>query len=165
MVEPVSDLAAVATAIIALVAAATWRRAHKHQRADECVAAIYDIRNLVDRIKWADTQTIRPDLTGPAFFDAWNGWRRFQLAHIVASRYYRLDHATPARVATLLGALEVWSSQKTRSAPAPAPDSPYPVLPIEEIERRLDHEAATITALLRGRWDDILLAPKHWPRP
>ena len=104
---------------IAQKAASTWRGVHEHAKADECVAAAFDCKHAVNRViskRW-EIDTAQPSTSmatvqfpSAAYDEAWASWRRFQLAHVIARRYFseKLNEDAPKKIATLLEELGSW---------------------------------------------------------
>jgi hypothetical protein len=119
-----SVLGVVWGALIARGAASTWRGVHEHAKADECIAAAFDLSHAVnqfidERIRVNDLWNAPGDpvqFPAQAYDAAWAAWRRFQTAHVVAFRYYadRLDRGTPDRLAETLRRLNTWSGSVPR---------------------------------------------------
>lgn len=104
---------------IARSAAGTWRGVHEHAKADECIAAAFDLAHAVnrfvdERIRVNDLLTVPTEpfpFPGEIYDAAWAAWRRFQTAHVIAFRYHvaHMSRQTPDRLARTLEALSTWS--------------------------------------------------------
>ena len=91
----VAAVAAIATAVVAWIAARTWKAALRNQRDDECVAAAINLQSAIHRCISAIRRK-RENEIWPAYDDAWNYQSRFRSAYEVARRYH--SHQLPANM-------------------------------------------------------------------
>ncbi len=82
----VAAVATIATAIIALLAAKTWKEALQNQRYDECVAAAVGLEASINRCIEADRGSRKEEIW-PTYTEAWDHQTAFRSAFHVALRY------------------------------------------------------------------------------
>ena len=106
----VGAAATVATAIMALVAAKSWRLGLKQQRADECILAVKDCGSAIGRV--VSHREMGRDTQWEHVPDAWTTWRRFRSSFAVVRRYYDLpdEGAVFAEGVAILRRLEAFCS-------------------------------------------------------
>jgi hypothetical protein len=148
---------------IARSAARTWRGVHEHAKADECIAAAFDLTHAIGRViderrRLQDTPrapaTPAP-FPGEAYDEAWVAWRRLQLAYAVAFRYHAvcMDRAAPDRLAKVLDDLKTWCSAAPRDTSNFGMQVDRALFAVDEsraedIKRRALNEAEAIDAAL-----------------
>jgi hypothetical protein len=74
--------------LAAIYALRTWRNTLENRRADECLAALYDVVGLANRGLSLKEKGARYDLTWQAYWEAWNSQRKFSSAWGIVSRYH-----------------------------------------------------------------------------
>jgi hypothetical protein len=89
--------------LVAICALRTWRNILENQRADECLATIYDVVGLANRCLSLKEKGARYDLTWQAYWEAWNSQRKFSSAWVIVRRYHEnMPEKLPERVHDLL---------------------------------------------------------------
>src|SRR6266480_6250961 len=89
--------------LVAICALRTWRNTLENQRADECLAAVYDVVGLANRCLSLKEKGVRYDRIWQAYWEAWNSQRKFSSAWAIVRRYHEeIDAKVPERAYDLL---------------------------------------------------------------
>ena len=89
--------------LVAICGLWTWRNTLENQRADECLAALYDAVGLANRCLSLKEKGVRYDRTWQAYWEAWNSQRKFSSAWAIVHRYHEeIDAKVPERAYDLL---------------------------------------------------------------
>jgi hypothetical protein len=89
--------------LAAIYALRTWRNTLENQRADECLAALYDVVGLANRGLSLKEKGARYDLTWQAYWEAWNSQRKFSSAWTIVRRYHEdMAETMPEKMHDLL---------------------------------------------------------------
>jgi|SRR6516164_5177138 hypothetical protein len=72
-------------ALMAVIAAATWRKGLENKRVDDAISAVHELQARINRV--VAIAGDKRHVWG-AYTDAWNSWSLFNAAYVVAQRYH-----------------------------------------------------------------------------
>jgi hypothetical protein len=147
VVTAIGVLVTLSGVFVAVLALSSWLNTLENQRADECLAAVYEVVALANRCLSLKEKNIPSERIWPSYTEAWNGHSKFSSAWEILRRYHpQLDAAMPNNVRELLLETEAILAHQG---------------PVTESDKTTCHQITEKLLALRGQIQSLLPPPSR----